>query len=131
MKIHYRKITKYKYQLMQAHARDLDIFPYNRIEVPFVYLSTGGNLLIMDGYAWDGCSGPTYDTESNMRAGLIHDAIYQLIRDNHISKSYQEYADKLFHQILLEDGMGRFRAWYFYLGVKYFGKYALKQEEKT
>jgi hypothetical protein len=64
-----------------------------------------------------------------MRAGLIHDCGYQMIREGHIPKRYKEYFDKLFYQILIEDGMNRFRAYYYYFAVKTWGHYALKPKE--
>jgi hypothetical protein len=33
------------------------------------------------GYAWNGPSGPTLDTRNFMRGSLVHDALYQLMRE--------------------------------------------------
>jgi len=69
-----------------------------------------------------------------MRASVAHDAIYQLIRDKWLPTSkWQEnkaIADTLFYHILLEDGMCRFRAKYYYLAVKWFGASSCKPENK-
>ena len=39
----------------------------------------GSYLLIKDGYAWDGASGPTIDTKNTQTASLVHDGLWQLI----------------------------------------------------
>jgi hypothetical protein len=48
-----------------------------------------GTLVISPGYAWDGASGPTYDSKSSMRASLVHDALYQLMRLGLLSQSFK------------------------------------------
>ena len=40
-----------------------------------------GVLTIHAGYAWDGASGPVVDTVNSIRATLVHDAVYQLMRE--------------------------------------------------
>jgi hypothetical protein len=68
-----------------------------------------------------------------MRAGLFHDALYQLMRENKLKRceTNRKRADKLFHEILLTDGMVRFRAWYYYQAVRQFaGKYIYPQKVK-
>ena len=86
------------------------------------HLSIVGTILsIKAGYAWDGASGPTVDTEATMYPALVHDALYQLIRLGIIPTGSREEADKLFLQLLKEDGMPFFRRWYFYRAVRWFG----------
>ena len=72
-------------------------------------------------YAWDGASGPTVDTKATMYAGLVHDALYQLIRLEVLPMSSRKGVDKLFRRLLKEDGMTFFRRWYFYRAVRWFG----------
>ena len=68
-------------------------------------------------YSWDGPSGPTIDTRNSLRASLVHDVLYQAMREKGIKFSYssRKWADKIFLKILKEDGMGiiRRRLWYF------------------
>ena len=78
-------------------------------------------LRIKAGYAWDGVSGPTADTKATMYPGLIHDALYQLIRLEVLPMSSRKGVDKLFRRLLKEDGMTFFRRWYFYRAVRWFG----------
>ena len=89
----------------------------------FVELGTDGWLKIHAGYAWDGPSGPTVDTRNFMRGSLVHDALYQLMRERHIDRDkWKDTADKLLRQMCLEDGMSTVRAWWVYHGVSSFGR---------
>jgi hypothetical protein len=119
-KAHYRKLNKYKYQLVEPYHQVIGITGYT-IDIPYIRLSVDGRLEISTGYAWDGPSGPTFDTINFMRGSLIHDTLYQLIRLEHIPFHYKNYADLLLKKICLEDGMPGFRANCVYQSVKYFG----------
>ena len=92
----------------------------HKIDVPFLML-TREKLWIFKGYRWDGPSGPAIDTENAMRASLVHDALYQLIRLGHIPPETRKTADQLFLKILKEDGVSFPRRWRFYLAVRCFG----------
>ena len=78
-------------------------------------------LIISKGYRYDGPSGPTIDCKKSLRAALAHDALYQLIREDVIPKKSRVLVDKLFYQILREDGFSKFRAKYYYYAVRLFG----------
>lgn len=78
-------------------------------------------LWIKKGYCWDGPSGPTIDTKTFMRGSLVHDALYQLIRDGLISAAFRIKADQMLRSICIDDGMNRIRAWYVYHAVRIFG----------
>jgi hypothetical protein len=120
-KIAYRK--GYRYQLAWDYELQLEYEGVgNMVEggaMAWTWLATDGKLLITAGYAWDGASGPAMDTPTIMRAALVHDALYQLIRlgslDKHI---WKPRADKELRRICREDGMSRFRSWYVYQAVR-------------
>ena len=116
----YRKIEGYKYQLTEDYKDNIGIKEYN-INTSFIRLAPNGELIVKKWYAWDGASGPTIDTLSVMRGSLVHDVIYQLIRMELLPYKYKKFSDKLLRKYLIKDGTPRFRAWYFYLGVKLFG----------
>ena len=112
----------YKYQLKQDYALSVPLKPAARFDSDFLLLETDGRLLIKQGYAWDGPSGPTIDTLNFMRGSLVHDALYQLMREDcldHIQD--RAVADQLLRAICIADGMWRLRAWWVYQGVRWFG----------
>lgn len=111
----------FKYQLVGDEYYETGIKGYI-IDTRWLSLSLDGTLLVKDGYAWDGPSGPTIDTPSFMRGSLIHDALYELIRKGFIPQEYKIEADLILKEICLEDDMWEIRAWWVYKGVKYFGK---------
>jgi len=117
--------TGYKYQLAADYTVRLPFHPVKPVETEYLqFLSDGigGVLLIRRGYAWDGPSGPTIDTKNFMRGSLIHDALYQLMRENHLDHDlFRELADWTLREICLEDGMWQARAWWVYQGVRWGG----------
>ena len=119
MPAYYRKLKSWKYELTQDYSFETGISGYT-ISTGLLSLSQSGLLIIKSTYAWDGPSGPTFDTPSFMRGSLIHDALYQLIRLKLLPKSARRMADTLLREVCLIDGMSRFRAWYVYQGVHLF-----------
>jgi hypothetical protein len=119
-KIAYRK--GYKYQLADGYEVQLGYKGgENLIELAddWTWLTEDGRLLVTAGYAWDGASGPAMDTPTIMRASLVHDALYQLIRLGSLDKpTWKPRADKELRRICREDGMSRFRSWYVYQAVR-------------
>lgn len=122
----YRKIDKYKYQLVNDYSVRIDVSKPEDIVTPYISLDTYGDLTIRKGYCWDGPSGPTLDTLNFMRGSLVHDALYQLLRMGKLGTEQRLEADRELRDICLEDGMSRFRAWYVYKSVRMFGASAAK-----
>jgi len=125
-KVCYRKLTKYKYQLMDDYTIQTDIKPVKDIEpklAKFLSFSSDGVLTIRKFYAWDGPSGPTIDTRDFMRGSLVHDALYQLMRLGVLDYNvHRKRADEILREICLEDGMCSFRAWYVYQALHLFAE---------
>ena len=122
--IYYRK--GYKYQLSRDATTDLKLFVpfpalFGDIITEYIVLTSEGVLWNKRGYAWDGCSGPTWDDKTNMRGGMVHDSFYQLIRLGLLPPAWKEYADDLLRAICLAKGMSSIRGWYYHEGVKDFG----------
>ena len=127
-KIQYR--SGYKYQLVEEYSLTVSVTPDDAVKVDeFIDLSTEGVLVIKKGYAWDGPSGPTIDTKNFMRGSLVHDALYQLMREGQLPASRREDADKVLRKICRADGMSAFRAWYVYHSVRTFGGAAIKPKD--
>lgn len=112
----------YKYQLKGNYSVQISIKPNAAIDTEYLALTIAGLLTIKKGYAWDGPSGPTIDTLNFMRGSLVHDALYQLMRERHIDHDlYRETADRLLQEMCKEDGMSSLRAWWVYQGVRFGG----------
>jgi hypothetical protein len=128
MRIHYRNLWGYKYQLAVTYAVKIPIQPKTVLVIPggWVSLTTEGVLRIEKGYCWDGPSGPTIDTRNFMRGSLVHDALYQLMRLMLLNASYRKAADELLRQHCIEDGMSRIRAAWLYRGLRMFAAFAAK-----
>ena len=107
--IHYR--AGYKYQLDFTYSLKIPIYPPGDVACEFISLSKDGLLVITEGYAWDGASGPTIDTASSMRGSLVHDALYQLMRQGLLPHTWRAAADDVLFRLCVEDGMFHWRAW--------------------
>jgi hypothetical protein len=115
----------YKYQLKETYTVQIELKPAVNISTEYIKLDTEGNITMTNGYAWDGPSGPTIDTLNFMRGSLIHDALYQLMRENFLDhKYYRKAADITLKKICQEDGMWFLRAWWVYTGVRLFADFA-------
>ena len=81
-------------------------------------------IFIEEGYAWDGASGPTFDTCGSFHAALVHDALYQCMRLGYVKRDWhsRKAADKLFLRMLKRGGMGPLRRQIWYRAVRLFGK---------
>ena len=97
----------YKYQLVELYIAPTGICASSNLAAvtKWVWLGEDGSLSIQAGYAWDGPSGPTQDSPGLMRASLVHDALYQLMRLGLLDKVNREAADKLYQRLCLEDGI--------------------------
>jgi len=115
--LRYKSINhnKYRYQL----NGDYRLFCYEELgkekQIITKYITAyHGFINIRHGYCWDGATG-AYNNQSIIRASLIHDAIYQLIREGVIKyHPHKKKGDKLFYDLCIEDGMSKFRALFYF-----------------
>lgn len=128
MRIRYTRRRYWKYRLHAPVQVNITLPIPQTIKTDYLALTSAGQLTIHAGYMWDGASGPAKDTPNFMRASLVHDALYQLIRLGLLHTSDRRYADQLLRRICLADGIHCFRAWYVYWGVRIFGGYAIQPE---
>ncbi len=88
-------------------------------------------LCVMAKYAWDGASFTPFKWLGTPKAwltpSLVHDALYQLIRDGLMDRQYREAADRLFRDMLIERGVWRWVAWVAYYAVRVGGNFAVRQ----
>ena len=90
---------KYKYLVRTPIVVFVGI-RYN-VHTEWFSLTRDGFLTIKQGYRWDGCTG-MIDTSTNMLAGLVHDCLYQMMRESYLPFKLREKVDRVF-QSLLED----------------------------
>jgi len=126
--ITYKKRRKYKYSLAEDYSHQTDVKVTKDADLFLVKIDTTGFLQIKKGYAWDGPSGPTFDTKNFMSGSLVHDALYQLMREGKIGRDQRLRADEILREICIEDGMSKIRAWWAYVGVKWFGASSAKPD---
>jgi hypothetical protein len=98
----YKKRQKYKYTLHSEEKIETRIPVSKAYDSPFLSLSKQGVLTIKKGYAWDGASGPALDTKNIMKASLVHDAVYQLMREEVLPQSARMHADMLLRETFLD-----------------------------
>lgn len=118
--IEYR--SGYKHQLADDYKISINIKPKADIDTQFIVLDQQGSLTVKSGYAWDGTSG-IRDTDRNLRASLVHDALYQLMRRKKLTISAsKDKADRLFQKMCVEDGVPKTVAKVYYYTLKNLGK---------
>ena len=127
----YRRLKGYKYQLADQCSFDLPgAFNGKTADSDYIIM-VNNRLLVKEGYAWDGASGPTLDTRTFMRGSLVHDCLYQLIREGLLLSVFRVDADKLLRDTCRADGMTRLRAWYVYRFVRWFAGGAINPRTNT
>jgi len=128
--IKYRSLEGYKYETLKTYQIKTDIILDKFVDNGYIRL-VHGNLIIRNRYAWDGASFIIRDTDNIMEGSLVHDALYQLMRLGLIDRDkYRIVADKLLYDMCIKKGMSKFRAWYIYRGLRWFGKKASMPNKK-
>jgi len=130
MKITYRDLPTWKYQLLKDWTVDTEIYGFNAEDNSGMWeLFKDGSLHVSRGYAWDGPSGPTFDTKSFMRGSVVHDVLYQAIRLGLLPSSFRKQADVELIKLCKEDGMSWSRRKYVYRSLRLFGGRAAKPKK--
>lgn len=108
----------FKVQLIRDAKFETNIKPKKDIWINFIRLCANGHLTIDAGYAWDGPSGPTLDTNDFMRGSLAHDAIAELCRQEFLdADEWFDEANRLLLNICKQDGMPWWRRRYIEWGI--------------
>ena len=112
----------YKYQLdkeyIQLHTGIMPIdIGRSGVNTHCLILALNGDLVIKKGYAWDGASGPTWDTDATYTPSLVHDAFAQLMRMGLVGFHNVDAANRLLDNMLKERGMWAPRRWWWRKGL--------------
>ncbi|MEZ9822922.1 DUF1353 domain-containing protein [Shewanella sp. 10N.286.45.A1] len=129
--INYKRRRKYKYNLHSVLTYATGLSVDDPVANRFIEIDESGLLTIKPGYAWDGPSSPAIDSKNFMQGSLIHDALYQLMREEILPQSARQRADEILREVCLQDGMSAFRAWYVYQGVRIGGGKSAKPDLLT
>lgn len=117
---------RYKYLLLKQMTYKTRIHLDSEITFPLspilIKLEENGTLIIEENYTWNGATG-FFDLESMMRATLVHDALYQLIREGMLERRWRAEADRLLRDVCIVDGMAKSLAQGIYISVRIFGRY--------
>ena len=139
--LRYQELHGYKYRVRNFERVEL-LNSYPTIVHNYFSIDDFGSLNIAHDYMWDGPSGPTIDDQTNMRASLVHDVLYQAMREDLISRElYRKAADQELRRLMIKDGLAwlgdpktvikdtplnrawvRTRAQAYYVAVRLFGK---------
>jgi hypothetical protein len=124
-RIYYRE--GYKYQLGEDYTHTLITFKLPGTVRSTFFEGHARTLTIKTGYAWDGASGPTKDSKNSMRGSLVHDALYQAMREGTLPPAFRAKVDAEFWAVLEEDKMRWWRSWSWWRAVRRFGKESATQ----
>jgi hypothetical protein len=108
----------YKYQSKDHFFIKMGFSPEKDIITEYGFFLATGWIGIRKDYAWDGASGPTYDSKNSMIGSMVHDLLYQIMRDGLLKRSFRKKADLAIYYLVRRDGMNYFRAKYWYAGVR-------------
>jgi hypothetical protein len=122
----YQNKRSWKYRIYEDVEYDL-YHDFGKIAHPYFHIN-GNHLTVKEGYHWDGPSGPTIDTDNFMSPSLIHDVLFQCMREDLLSRDRFKHANIELKMQCRERGMSRFRAWYVYHAVDKFGKQNIKSD---
>jgi hypothetical protein len=114
----YTKRRNWKYLVHEDEIFETGIKLDSSIRTKFLSMDEDGALLIKKGYAWDGASGPTFDSKNTMLGSLVHDSLYQLMREGWLDFTWRKRADELLRDIMISKGMTKIRARLWYRAVR-------------
>jgi hypothetical protein len=108
----------YKYQLEEDYEVQTPVKGTFVVGSQFI-LYGSGLLHISRGFAWDGASGPTFDSKSSMIASLVHDVFCVMMRNKMLPYTeYHHTVNKFFRQQCIDAGMWKWRAEVWYRAVE-------------
>lgn len=118
--------SEYRHQVAVQEVTQTEITGHH-IVTEYIKLLPSGLLFIKKGYAWDGA---TFfpDIKSIMTASLIHDALYQLMREKLLPQSKREAADIELIKICKKKGMLAPVRWAVYKAVRIFAASAASEK---
>ena len=124
----YRK-RNWKYDLPERVTFQTRIKPDRILRTDWITLHPDGTLILEAGYAWDGPSGPTFDTPDSLRGSAIHDALYQLMKLGLLDRKWFDASNRELLRWLKRDGMWWFRRRAWYRAVQRYGEAYMTRDD--
>lgn len=120
----------YRYVSQEAVLVDVGAELHAPLNSPFASIAAE-KLCVMSKYAWDGASFTPFlwlgTPTAWLTPSLVHDALYQLIREGLLDRQYRAAADRLFREMLLAREVWPVVAWVAYWSVRVFGNFAVRK----
>lgn len=125
--IKYKKGSKY--QLAETVVVNIGLTGYI-VTDKYYTLSTNGELVILEGYVWDGPSGPAIDTPNFMPGSLVHDVLYEMLRKGQLPQRFRSRIDNILDLINKANKMTWIRRWWVKRAVRKFAASAADPKNK-
>jgi hypothetical protein len=122
----YRERKFWKYENIEDVIISTGLKTEQYYNSPFLLMSCNGILTIRPGYRWDGASSVAIDTKNIMLPSLVHDALYQLIREGVLQPDDRKRCDEIMYELNIERGMAKIRASSIYYALRAGGAKATK-----
>lgn len=118
-----------KYILVVDYEDKLKRGPKYAIITDYCIYLPSGTLIIRAFYEWDGPSGPAIDTDNFMDGSLVHDLLYQLMREGRLKPIiwWRLLADNEMFRQCKKDKMSLIRRCYTWCGVRLGGLFAARR----
>lgn len=114
-----------KFILGRDEFFSLPFKPKETIRTSYCTFYDNGDLHIKRGFLWS-ANFPAINTENTKPASLLHDCIYNLIKDGFLPREpYREHGDRLLYDVLIECNVLQYRAFAWYKAVQLGGDEAL------
>ena len=116
----YKKV-KGGYVLTEGYYYMGKVKPEFMVKHNFFHIYRTGLVLIKKGYFWNGAN-LIKDSKKNLRASCVHDTYCQAMSLYILPmKRFRAKSDRVFSDICKQDGMNRFIAKLYYIGLRVYG----------
>lgn len=128
-------VTKgWKYKNESLEIQPVSELAFVMAVLPFVSLRNGF-ITIKEQYAWNGASFFLFTwfgtPDSWLIPSLIHDALYQLMREGKLDAKHRQVVDAIFYRLLRERGVWYLIACLAHYAVRIGGNYAMRHGPKA
>jgi hypothetical protein len=113
-----------KFVLAEDYVDTAPFRPSQDVRTSYGAFYVTGDYHIKPGFLFS-ANWPAINTFNTRRAACVHDFFYNLMKDGHIERAFRDHADYLLYDMLRDDGMPDFRAFYWLKAVQIGGAAAL------